>query len=255
MNENYAFGIDLSKYNTSEDGKKRVNFDVIAAHNPRVEFIGLRAGISWGYQDPWFSFYLAETQRIGRVAMPYHVLYPAQNAATQMDNFFRILGPLDFAHTPLTLDLELAHDQTIAVITKTAREAITLITQRTGRTPILYTRTNWANEHLRVGDLPPVHWWLAQYRYSLPAPLFTPEYPCPPKPLPQGVSTWHFHQTTQRGASIGAPAMRTMDYNRFNGTPAQFYAYVGSPRPKVEELVTCPLDGEPCSGGKIVERF
>ena len=253
MNENYAFGIDLSKYNTSEDGKKQVNFDVIAAHTPQVTFIGLRAGISWGYQDPWFSTYLAETRRIGRAALPYHVLYPAQPALMQMDNFFRIIGAINFDTFPLVLDVELHHDQPSSVITRTVGQAAAIIKQRTGRTPIIYTRSMWANQHLRVGDLPPVHWWLAQYRTSLPAPLYTPEYPCPPTPLPLGVKTWHFHQTTQRGPSIGAPAMRTMDYNRFNGSPAQLYAYIGM-RPSELEPVTCPLDGEPCSGGKTQER-
>ena len=39
---------------------KNVNFDTIAAHDPFVSFIGIRVGISWGYQDPWFNFYFSE---------------------------------------------------------------------------------------------------------------------------------------------------------------------------------------------------
>ena len=51
-NENNAFGIDISRWNTSADGKKKVNFDTIAAHHPEVSFIAMRSGVSWGYQDP-----------------------------------------------------------------------------------------------------------------------------------------------------------------------------------------------------------
>ena len=248
INQQLAFGIDLSKWNTSADGRRRVDFDAIAAHQPQVAFIGMRAGISWGYQDPWYAYYFQEAGRIDRVRMPYHVLYPGQSAQSQMDNFFRILGEVDFSTVPLVLDLELDHGQTVSRITHTTAECLRILVSRTGRTPIIYSRAEWVNRFLRVAALPPVHWWLAQYRFSLPFPLYTPEYPAPPT-LPNGVTTWAFHQTSQRGKSIGAPAMHYMDYNRFNGSEAELRAYAGldeAPTP-----VTCPLDGLPCSGGKF----
>jgi len=251
LNAQLAFGIDLSKFNTSADGKKRVNFDLIAAHNPKVSFIGMRSGISWGYQDPWFSYYFQEAARIGRIRLPYHVLYPGESPVTQMDNFFRILGEIDFATVPLVLDLEIDHGQTPARITATTAKSITIIASRTGCIPVIYSRAGWINQFLRVKDLPPVYWWLAQYRYSWPYPLYTPEYPCPPT-LPLGVSSWSFHQTSQRGQSIGTEAMRYMDYNRFNGSDEDLKAFIGLPDP---QPVTCPLDGQPCTGGKYLERI
>ena len=45
VNKQYAFGIDLSVYNGSADGKRRPDFDRIAAHQPRVAFAALRAGL------------------------------------------------------------------------------------------------------------------------------------------------------------------------------------------------------------------
>ena len=119
VNENFAFGVDLSRYNTSPDGKVQVDFDRIAAHQPKVAFIAMRAGISWGYQDPWFSRYFAEAGRIGRARLAYHVLYPGESAEAQMDNFCRILGDADLARTPLVLDLELDHGYSAARITAT----------------------------------------------------------------------------------------------------------------------------------------
>jgi GH25 family lysozyme M1 (1,4-beta-N-acetylmuramidase) len=250
-NDNYAFGIDLSKWNTSADGKKLVNFDTIAAHDPKVSFVAMRAGVSWGYQDPWYSYYFQETTRIKRIRLVYHVIFPAEAAQSQMDNFFRVLGDIDLFTIPLVLDLELDHGQTVAKITNTTAQCVKILTSRTGTYPIIYSRANWINRFLDVTALPPVYWWLAQYRYSYPYPLYTPEYPCPPT-LPQKVSTWYFHQTASRGQSIGAAAMHYMDYNRFNGTEEALYNFANLTQP---QPVTCPLDNLPCTGGKYLETI
>ncbi len=240
-NENYAFGIDLSRYNTSPDGKVKVDFDVIAEHQPEVAFIAMRTGVSWGYQDPWFAYYFQEAGRIGRVRMAYHVLYPGESAERQMDNLFRILGDADLTQTPIVLDLELDHGQSVARITACTVESLNLIHSRTGRVPIIYSRAGWVNQYLRVADLPPVGWWLAQYRWPRPYPLYTPEYPCPPV-LPAGVKDWLVHQTACRGASIGARANHFMDYNRWHGDKADLLRFIG----KQTQSVICPLDGEVC---------
>ncbi len=243
-----AFGIDLSKFNTSADGKKKVDFDLIAAHLPRVEFIAMRAGISWAYQDPWFNFYFAEGQRIGRVLMPYHVLYPGENPITQMDNFFRILGDINFKITPLVLDLELDHGQSVSTITKTTAQCVDLIFKRTGRVPIIYSRASWVNQFLQVADLPLTFWWLAQYLYSRPYPLYTPEFPSPPV-MPRFVHHWLIHQTTQRGRSIGAPGLHYMDYNRFNGDALALVKFAYDALPE-NQPVTCPVDQQSCDGSR-----
>ncbi len=249
-NSSLAFGIDLSRWNTSADGKKLVNFDIIAAHEPKVCFIGMRAGISWGYQDPWYNYYFSEATRIQRVKMPYHVLFPGENPTRQMDNFFRIMGDeIDFDTCPLVLDLELDHGHTVHRITQASVDCLNIMHRRTGHSPIVYSRTSWLNHFVRVADFPPVYWWLAQYLWPRPFPLYTPEYPSPPNPLPRGVNQWHFHQTAERGKSIGAKAMHFMDYNRFNGTEQEFFEFIGFDPPTP---ITCPIDSMPCTGGKVV---
>jgi GH25 family lysozyme M1 (1,4-beta-N-acetylmuramidase) len=247
-NSSLAFGIDLSRWNTSADGKQKVNFDTIANHQPEVTFIAMRSGVSWGYQDPWFAYYMAEAQRINRVRLAYHVLFPGENPVTQMDNFFKILGDIDFQKVPLVLDLELDHGQTVRRITDTTAEALNIIIKRTGTKPFIYSRASWVNQFLIVSELPPVYWWLAQYRWPRPYPLYTPEYPSPPS-LPAGVTTslhsssWKIHQTANRAPSIGAPALYFMDYNRWNGTKADLLAFVGQqPNTGIE----CPIDSQPC---------
>jgi len=241
-NEHLAFGIDISKYNTSPDGQHKPDFDIIAAHQPEVVFIAMRAGISWGYQDPWFSYYMKEVERIKRVRMAYHVLYPGQPAQAQMDNFFRILGDIPFDKVPLVLDLELHHNQTMSTITQCTADSLNIITRRTGRIPFIYSRAGWINQFVKVSALPPVHWWLAQYRYSWPYPLYTPEYQSPPD-LPKGVSRWTVHQSAMRGKSIGAKAMYYMDYNRWNGTREDVLDFIGELPSKP---IICPVDDKPC---------
>ena len=241
-NSSLAFGIDISKYNTSPDGRHKPDFDVIAAHQPEVAFIAMRAGISWGYQDPWFAYYFAEAARIGRVRMAYHVLYPGESPIAQMDHFLRILGDIPYDQVPLVLDCELHHNQSVSTITQCIAESVRILTRRTGQIPILYSRAGWVNQYMRAADLPRVHWWLAQYRYALPYPLYTPEFPSPPA-LPIGVSSWLIHQTASRGRSIGARAMHYMDYNRWNGSKADVLAFVGQvPRASL----ICPVDKQPC---------
>lgn len=250
VNNQFTFGIDISRYNTNPDGSKKVDFDLIAKHNtPEVVFICMRSGISWGYQDPWFSYYMQEAARINRVRMAYHVLFPGESAHRQMDNFFRILGEIDFSKIPLVLDLELDHGQTMTRITQCTADSVNIIQRRTDRKPIIYSRAGWVNQFLNAYDLPPVDWWFAQYKWPRPYPLFTPEYPCPPT-LPRGVTQWLIHQTAARGQSIGAPAAHFMDYNRWNGDKAAVLSYANMAADVTP--VTCPLDGDPCSGGKTI---
>lgn len=240
-NTKFVFGIDLSRHNTSSDGKKKVDFDVIAAHELEVVFIAMRAGISWGYQDPWFAYYFKEAGRIGRVRLAYHVLYPGESSQAQMDNFFRILGGADLGCTPLVLDLELDHGKSVSQITRCTVDSLNIIRERTGRVPIIYSRAGWVDQYLRAADLPEVYWWLAQYRWPRPYPLYTPEYPCPPA-MPAGVESWMIHQTAARGASIGARATYFMDYDRWNGDKSDVLDFIGN----VPQPVICPLDGMAC---------
>jgi hypothetical protein len=158
-----------------------------------------------------------------------------------MDNFFKILGDIDFSKVPLVLDLELDHGQSVRRITDTTAEAVNIIAKRTNQTPFIYSRAGWINQFLYVSDLPLVYWWLAQYRWPLPYPLYTPEHSAPPT-LPIGVTSWTIHQTANRGASIGAAAMHYMDYNRFNGSPEDLKKFIGD----TKTPLLCPIDSKPC---------
>ena len=214
------FGIDISKYQYSADGKQKPNFDLM---NATCDFVAVRAGISWGYTDPWFSWSWAH---IVKPRLAYHVVYPAEDASRQMSHFLNIVKPTE--HDRLVLDLELDHGQTKAKITDTLLTCMELLREETGRYPIIYSRASWINQFVDVSRLPSAPlWWLAHYLTRLPDPQYTPEK-TPPPALPNGVNSWFMHQTAEHGngSEVGVVS-HYVDTNRFNGTKEELLAYFG----------------------------
>jgi GH25 family lysozyme M1 (1,4-beta-N-acetylmuramidase) len=217
-----AFGIDISKWNYSADGSKKPDFMKIKA---TCNFIAIRSGVSWGYADNWFSYSWQNTQNMCRMA--YHVLYFGENAQRQADNLFKIVTPVDWAHDRLVLDLEVDGGNSKAKITQTTKDVMEICKARTGMYPILYSRANWIDLHLSLSDLPKADLWLAQYRYALPYPLYTPEASSPPA-LPTNVNRWLIHQTAEKysGKEVGVSSYY-VDSNRWNGDVHSVLDYFG----------------------------
>lgn len=241
-NAEYAFGIDLSRYNASADLKRWPDFEAIANHLPKIEFIGLRSGQSWGYADPSFKRFFREAEARDLCILPYHVIFPGEPALKQIDAFLRILDGIDLEKLRLVLDMELDHGQTRASITNMLICCLEQLKIETGRYPIIYTRAAWADRHLLTGQLPVVDWWLAQYYQRRPFPEYSYEYPCPPA-LPKGVKSWLIHQTAERAPAIGGLGS-FMDYDRWNGGREELLTYFG--RLPAAGRRPCPLDGADC---------
>ena len=232
----YPFGIDISRYQYSSDGKQKPNFDLM---NAACDFIAVRAGISWGYTDPWFAYSWAH---IVKPRLAYHVIYPGEDAGRQVDHFLDIVQPE--ASDRLVLDMELDHGYSKARITDTLLTCMEFLREETGRYPIIYSRASWINQFVDVSLLPSVTlWWLAHYLTRLPNPQYTPEK-TPPPALPNGVNSWLIHQTAEHGngSAVGVVS-HYVDTNRFNGTLEDLRAYFGlgeetppEPEPPVEKL-------------------
>jgi len=159
-----------------------------------------------------------------------------------MDSLLSILEGVDLDSVRLVLDLELDHGQTQAKITQTLNACLQILQAETGRLPMVYSRASWVDAYLNVSDLPDVDWWLAQYlaRHSYPA--YTPEFPCPPKAA-KGRGHLAHPSNGRARASIGGSGWY-MDYDRWNGTHADFLAYFG--REENQPTFACPLDGLAC---------
>jgi GH25 family lysozyme M1 (1,4-beta-N-acetylmuramidase) len=243
----FPLGVDISAYQYSSDGKRKTNFDII---NAKCEFVAVRAGISWGYQDKWIR-YSWDNLTVPRMA--YHVIYPGESAVNQMQHFLNIVRPT--ATDRLVLDMELDHGQTKAKITDTLIKCLEYVREHTGRYPIVYSRASWINQFVDVSQLPDVDWWLAHYLKALPYPQFTPEK-SPPPALPNGVGRWLIHQTGERGdgSAVGV-ASHYVDTNRWNGTHEQMLAYFGladDSEPLPPEL---PEVQEPLFEAKVVTVY
>ena len=218
-----AFGIDISRYDYSADGSKKPDFGKV---KDTCSFIAIRSGISWGYADAWFAYSWEHCKGMARMA--YHVPYFGESAQTQADNLFKIVSDADWKHDRLVLDLEVAGSNSKYQCTRTTNAIMAICKSRTGMYPILYSRANWVDQYIGVGDLPgETQWWLANYRYALPYPLYTPEKDSPPV-LPKGVTDWLIHQTAERynGSSVGVVS-HYVDSNRWNGDMLAVLKYFG----------------------------
>jgi GH25 family lysozyme M1 (1,4-beta-N-acetylmuramidase) len=231
---NLPFGIDVSRYQGT------VNWDAVAASkNPEIVFCGIRAGISWGYTDPFFSRNWSEAKRASQARQDkggfpllrtaYLVLYFTEDPARMVDHFFSIVGN-DLGELPLTIDVELDQGQGYKVISQKVHTVAQLITARAGRPPIIYSRYLWIDQFITgtTGSLwntPPAwlndyDWWLAQY-------LRTPEeHPGPPS-LARGMNRERviIQQTSDHGAPIGVQSLQ-MDYDRWQGDLTSLAKYV-----------------------------
>jgi GH25 family lysozyme M1 (1,4-beta-N-acetylmuramidase) len=231
--ETRTLGLDVSRY------EGIIKWDVVAAHVPKIEFIGIRSGIGSAYQDSWFNANWLGAKAYSIPRTPYHVFYPWESSQSQLDNWARIVGK-DLGELPWTIDAELPNNWTdvrsagltTAKISDSVLSFAKLVQSLTGHQPLIYSRAGWVNEMITgVGAAPPswldsYEWWLAQY-------LFTPdEHPGPPT-LPHGVSRWLIHQTTEKGLNFGTQAS-VLDYDRWNparGKPSDFVIGGGVPIP------------------------
>lgn len=197
-----ALGFDFAR----TDGI--VDFDIVAQ---RALFVGIRATISWGYQDSWFPRNWSESKRVGLHRFAYHVLYPGEDAKRQADNFLSVVKDWDRAWP--VVDAELDHGQSKQRITDCLLACATIIRIATGKDPLIYSRKSWIDEFTEPGAWRGNRvWWLAQFMYDRSV-----EHPGPP-PLPEGVTSWLIQQTADKfPPPAGQQQSVEADTDRWNG--------------------------------------
>lgn len=221
----YPFGIDVSKWQASADGTKRMDWN--KAKSAGIEFAVCRATLGSNYIDPQFVYNWSEMRRLGLRRGAYHYFTPL-HPLSQIDKFIDTVKPQ--AGERLVLDLEYAGLLPKEVLTPIVVKALELTKQLTGAYPIGYSRALWMNACLDMNQLPKIDWWLAQYRNKLLWPLFTPEFDTAKIDIPRGVtkSQIKFHQTGEKGnGKLYGAQSHYIDTDRFIGTQAKLSAYFG----------------------------
>ncbi|MGI5900703.1 MAG: glycoside hydrolase family 25 protein [Christensenellales bacterium] len=218
-NQHQPLGIDISSHQGNVDYTRM---------KIKTSYVIMRAGISWGWEDPKFRANWNGLAGHNRAA--YHVVYPSQDAIRQADRFLDIVtrAGADWEHDRLALDLELAQGQSRQRITNVVLSMMERLKSVTGRYPLLYSRAYWVNDYMNVTDerIKNADWWIANYM-ARQDPNPTPEHPGPPL-LPRGIDTWLIHQTSERGIGRDFGASSTyIDLNRWNATMDEMNAYFG----------------------------
>ena len=219
------FGIDISSYQG-----RSIDYTLMKQN---TKFVAVRAGISWGYEDPVFAQSWRALKGHNRIA--YHVLYPSQDVTRQVDWFFDILSRAGFDPKTdrLAIDIELWQGQTPQRVTEATTQMYDQITERTGRKPIIYSAAWFVNPRMVVTPkLADADWWIANYPPKGSAPGV--EHPGPPI-LPRGITSYLIHQTSETGIgkNVGLPS-GAIDTNRWNGTDDDVRAYFGLIEPPTE---------------------
>ena len=227
-----VLGIDVSRY------QGEIDWDIVSNHDPKIIFVGIRATLSWGYQDPWFPRNWQEAKRIGVLRTAYHVIFPGEDPTRQIDNLFRLIGD-DHGELPLVLDIELDQGNSVSTIINNIYKQAQLVEVRDGRKPILYSRASWVDQYMKGATwLNEYDWWIAHYLTNQQIE----EHPGPPA-LPKGVSTWLIHQTSGKFITNGQFGVESkeVDIDRWNTTnPADIYHYAGIAQPETPEVKTWP---------------
>lgn len=232
LTDGRTFGIDISR------NQGRINFDKMVAALPRIEFVACRTGISWGYKDSMFAIYWAELARRKIPRMAYHVLYPAESIARQVDNFLSMFpGQRYDGEGPIVNDVELVHGVSKSALSNAAENFNKALEDRSGKEVIVYSRFGFVRDHMaKQAWMSKRKWWMAQYLATIPPSEFQGILS-----VPNGygdLDAW-IVQTGERGdGPYYGMESNQLDTNRWLKSVEAFNSFFGliSPTPQPEPI-------------------
>ncbi len=215
--DDWPEGVDVSRYQAGVDWE--------AVQKSGISFAFAKATEGRTYTDPNFR---ATWQRLGEIGLlrgAYHFMRPDNNSAVdEAKNVVDVVGELKAGDLPIVGDLEISRPN------RTPRDLVLWVNtwcekvqELTGRTPIVYTYTNyWIDQLASTKELSQWPLWLADYRQ-----------PAPDRPAESlGGWRWLFWQWTGAGRVAGYAG--DIDRNVFRGTPEQLRALAQlGPAPRV----------------------
>lgn len=190
-------GVDLSRWQGS------VDFVKIKGAGKSYVFIKTTQGSQ--DVDPDYSRNIMNARAAGMVAGSYHFYMTDDKPDAQFANFSKHVS-LQAGDLPPVVDIEVLSRNSLPNTAAELKTFLSLLQNKYGVKPILYSGESFANEYLNGFAAYPL--WLAEYnKDKIPQ-------------LPLDWKQWTFWQHTQNGRVAGVEG--NVDLNRFNGTQAQF---------------------------------
>jgi lysozyme len=207
-NDLNVYGIDISKYQGNEINQLNKQTDPLS-------FIICKATEGVTYTDPDFSTNWSTIQSKGYVRGAYHFYHCDDSPEQQVEHYLAVIGTLLTTDFPPIVDFEeLSIDQGInkATIQPNLLQFLTLLEQKTGRKPLLYTDNNTANTYLTDTAFANYNLWIADYNSTITLPTVWKS------------KTWTLWQKSENYNLEG----NTNDYDVFNGDNDAFIKFIQS---------------------------
>lgn len=217
VSDAYLLGLDRPLLVDTSYWQLVVNTDVLAANG--VLGIIARAGISWGYTDPYFKATYDKAGQSEIYRSSYHVIYTDQPILPQADSWYSMHPERDI--WPRWIDLEVNRGDSNYSKAAAVMQMSDICLSRDGVRPGIYSRyalvDSWLAD-LSDDELNSHYFWLAQYLFDR-----TKEHPGPPTlPARVGADRVVMHQTADRvpkfaGSVTGSATLDRDRWTQGNG--------------------------------------
>ena len=210
-----AEGLDTSSWQHPHGAG--VDWHAAAASGQSFAFIKATEGT--GPANRYYESDVQNARAAGLLIGSYHMARPAMEPAQQAHAFADRLQSVGGPQLPPVLDLEYEEELDPAELAEWAQIFLDTLTERTGRTPIIYTYRNfWIEKMANTTRFAEYPLWLAEYGVSQPT-----------LPVIGGWSEWLFWQRAETGRVPGF--VDNVDLNVFAGTRADLDAWSGPVEP------------------------
>lgn len=197
-------GIDISHFQGDE-------IDYLNKKGSQLDFVICKATEGLTYTDPDFASNWKLIQQQGFVRGAYHFYHCGDDPVKQANYFLSTVGTISKTDFPLIVDFEEnSIDQGCdkSTIQKNLLQFLSILEQKTGRKPILYTDINIGNSQINEPAFSNYSLWIADYNAGT----------SPAVPTVWKTKSWSIWQKTQ-SYSLDS---YTNDFDVFNGNYSDF---------------------------------
>ena len=152
-------GIDISHFQGDE-------IDYLTKKGTQLEFVICKATEGVTYTDPDFKSNWNMIKQQGFVRGAYHFYHCADDPVQQANYFLSTVGTFSATDFPPIVDFEensIDQGCSKSTIQKNLLQFLTILEQKTGKKPILYTDTNIGNSEINDPTFANYHLWIADY--------------------------------------------------------------------------------------------